>query len=358
VIAGRRTTCARSAAQGAARSTALGRRRLLSLAGGALVGRVLTGPAHAQTAPLILRIGTGGAAGTYFPIGRLIAEAISGPATLGHCDDPAACGISGCVAVAQLSNGSVANAEGIESGALEAALLQSDVAAWAQAGTGIFASRPPMQALRFAAHLYPESLHLVVRRAAGIRHVRDLRGRRVSLDEPGSGTLINARAVLAGYGLTEADLRPEYVKPDVAGERLRADRLDAFFIVAGWPTRAVADILASGDAALLPVGGAEAAAIHARNPFLAPGTIPAAAYPGTPATPTLEVGAQLIVAASLQEGLVYALLAALWSPRAAALLREGHPRGNHILRERALQGRGIPLHPGAERWYREAALLP
>jgi TRAP transporter TAXI family solute receptor len=330
------------------------RQVLLGLAGGALTGAT----ARAQMAPLIVRIGTGGAAGTYFPIGRLIAEAISGPATLAPCADPAACGISGCAAVAQLSNGSVANAEGIEAGDLEAALVQSDVATWAHGGTGVFAGRPAMQALRFAANLYPESLHLVVRKEAGIRHVRELRGRRVSLDEPGSGTLLNARAVLAGYGLGEADLRPEYVKPDIAGERLRADRLDAFFIVAGWPTRAVADILASGDAALLPIGGPEPAAIHQRNPFLSPGTIPASAYAGMPETATLEVGAQLIVAASLPEGLVHALLAALWSPRATALLREGHARGSHILRERALQGRAIPFHPGAERWYRDAALLP
>jgi len=71
----------------------------------------------------------------------------------------------------------------------------------------------------------------------------------------------------------------------------------------------------------------------------------------------VEVGAQLVVAATLPEVLVHALLGALWSPRAAALLREGHARGGHVLRERALQGRGIPFHPGAERWYREAALL-
>ncbi len=357
MVAGRRTTRARSAAHQAAGATALARRQLLTLAGCGLAACALPRPVRAQTTALILRIGTGGASGTYFPIGRLIAEAISGPATLGPCEDPAVCGISGCAAVAQLSNGSVANVDALAEGALEAALVQSDVATWAHTGTGVFAGRPPMEALRFAAHLYPESLHLVVRKAAGVRHVRDLRGRRVSLDEPGSGTLLNARAVLAGYGLAETDLRPEYVKPDIAGERLRADRLDAFFIVAGWPTRAVADILASGAAALLAIGGAEAAAIHARNPFLSPGSIPASAYASTPETPTLEVGAQLIVAASLPDTLVHALLRALWSPRAAALLREGHPRGSHILREHALHGRGIPLHPGAERWYREAALL-
>jgi hypothetical protein len=152
--------------------------------------------------------------------------------------------------------------------------VQSDVATWAHDGTGVFAGRPPLPSLRFAANLYPESLHLVVRKDAGLRRVADLRGRRVSLDEPGSGTLLNARAVLAGHGLAEADLRPEYVKPDIAGERLRGGRLDAFFIVAGWPTRAVEDILASGSAALLAIDGPEAAAIHARNPFLVPGAIP------------------------------------------------------------------------------------
>jgi hypothetical protein len=113
VLAGRGTTRARSGH--------LARRQMmLGLAGGALAAG-FPAVVRAQVASLIVRIGTGGVAGTYFPIGRLIAEAISGPATLAACADPAVCGISGCAAVAQLSNGSVANAEGIESGDLEAA---------------------------------------------------------------------------------------------------------------------------------------------------------------------------------------------------------------------------------------------
>lgn len=314
------------------------------------------GPAHAGE-PAFFRIGTGGAAGTYFPIGTLIAESVSGASDTPACGSVETCGVPGLVAVAQISNGSVANVQAIGAGALEAALVQSDVAFWAYSGTGVFAGKEKIVNLRFVANLYPESMHLVVRRGSGIRTVADLRNRRVSLDEPGSGTLVNARSVLAAYGLSERDLRAEYVKPDLAVERMRAERLDGFFIVAGWPTRAVSEFAASGRIGLVPIADAAVAAVRRTSPFFSPGLIPASAYPGIPETPTLDVGAQLIVSAALSDALVYNFTRALWSARSTQRLRQGHPRGGMIKRETALVGAGIPLHPGAERYYREVGLL-
>ena len=104
-----------------------------------------------------------------------------------------ACGVPGLVAVAIAANGSVANVTDIQAGRLEAGLAQSDVAYWAMSGTGSFDNRAPAGDLRAIAYLYPEAVHLVVRKGSGIRSVADLRGKRVSLDEPGSGTLAAAR---------------------------------------------------------------------------------------------------------------------------------------------------------------------
>ncbi|MFN9971347.1 MAG: TAXI family TRAP transporter solute-binding subunit, partial [Phycisphaerae bacterium] len=136
--------------------------------------------------------------GTYFPVGGMIATAIS---------EASGGGVRGLVATAVASNGSLANIAAIASGHLEAGLSQADVAYWAWSGTGLFAGQPRVQSLRLIANLYPESVHIVTRRGSGIRSVADLAGKRVSLDEPGSGTLIDARIVLAAHGIAETDIR-------------------------------------------------------------------------------------------------------------------------------------------------------
>ena len=99
------------------------------------------------------------------------------------------------------SNGSVANVNGISGGAMESGFSQADVATWAQKGTGIFEGKPNVPGLRLIATLYPESVHVVVRKGSGLKSIADLKGKRGALDEPGSGTLVSARASLAAYGI-------------------------------------------------------------------------------------------------------------------------------------------------------------
>jgi TRAP transporter TAXI family solute receptor len=123
----------------------------------------------------LFRIGTGGEGGTYYPIGGLIARSISQPPGANSCDDPDLCGVSGLVAVAQTANGSVANVRSVAGGRLESGFAQSDVAHWAFTGRGVFADAAPLDNLRAIAALYPETVHVVARREAGIRSVRDLR---------------------------------------------------------------------------------------------------------------------------------------------------------------------------------------
>ena len=187
-------------------------RRTFAIGAGALaLSAVGLKAASAQQA--FFRIGTGGTAGTYYPVGGLIANAISG--TAGDS------GVKGLVATAVSSNGSVANISAIQSGAAESGFSQSDVAYWAQTGTGLYDGKPKVEELRLIATLYPETIHLVARADAGIKSVKDLKGKHVSLDEPGSGTIVDARLVLAAYGLSEKDIKPEYLKPGPAGERLQ-----------------------------------------------------------------------------------------------------------------------------------------
>ncbi len=312
----------------------------------------------AGTMPRFFRIGTGGAAGTYFPLGGLIARAVAESRGAPDClpPQPQPCGVPGLLAVAQNSNGSVANVQAIQTGAMEAGLVQSDIAYSAYSGSGVFAGRPPATQLRFLARLYPEAVHVVARRGAGIQRMTDLAGKRVSLDEPGSGTLAMARALLAAHGLSEAGLQAEYVKPDLAAPRLMAGDLDAFLFVGGWPVREVARLAQEGRVLLLPVTGAAAADLLGRNRFLSRTVIPAGTYPGLGAVETVTVTAQLLASASLPETLVQQVLGQLWSPRGMALVQAGHPRGADLALAQALEGRAIPLHPGAAAFYRAAGL--
>ena len=291
------------------------------------------------------RIGTGGAGGTYYPIGTLLARPLSGV-------------VPGLVAVAETSNGSVSNVRMIGSAQLEAGLVQADVAYWAYTGTEVFKGEPRIATLRAIANLYPESIHIVARKDAAIHAVRDLRGRRVSLDEADSGTIVDARIVLAAYGLDEGDLRPEYIKPNLAVEKMAQGALDAFFFVGGYPAPTIAGFAASGGAVLVPIDGAVADKIARRYRFLSKSVFPAGVYGMKRATPTLEVGAQLLVSAALPDELVYQVTRTLWRKETLDALARGHPKGGLIRPETALKGIAIPLHPGAERYYRGAGALP
>ena len=122
------------------------------------------------------RIGTGGTAGTYYPIGGLIANAISNPPGSRPCDEGGSCGVPGLVATAVASNGSVANINGITSGQMESGFTQSDVAYWAYTGTGVYEGKPKVADLRLIANLYPETIHVVARKGAGINERRRPQG--------------------------------------------------------------------------------------------------------------------------------------------------------------------------------------
>jgi uncharacterized protein len=313
-------------------------------------------PSNAQEMQFF-RIGTGGVAGTYYPIGGLIADIISNPPGARPCGRGGSCGVPGLVAIAQSSNGSVANVDAIHASTLESGFVQSDIAYWAYTGTGIYEGRDKVENLRAIANLYPESIHLVARKDAGINSVKDLAGKRVSLDEPGSGTLVDARIILDAYGLSEDDVHAEYIKPSLAVEKMREGELDAFTIVAGYPTGSVAELCATIGCELVPIDGPEVDSLLAEAQFFARDVIPADTYEGVPETPTLSVGAQWVVGAEVDENLVYGITKALWHENARKLLDDGHAKGRAITLDTALHGIAIPLHPGAERYYREVGLL-
>ncbi len=307
----------------------------------ALTAVALVGAAHAQQ---FFRIGTGGTAGTYYPVGGMIANAVSQPGKI--------------VATAQASNGSVANVNGIAGGSLESGFSQADVATWAQKGTGMYEGKPNVPGLRLIANLYPESVHIVVRKGLNVKTPADLKGKRVALDEPGSGTLINARIILAAYGVQERDIKPEYIKPNQAGDKLKDGSLDAFFFTGGAPAGAIAELASGGTGIeLVPIEGPQADGLRMASPFFAPDVIAADTYKGVGAVKTLAVGAQWVTSDKADAGVVYEITKALYGDAAQKTLAAGHAKGKFITKENAVKGAGIPFHPGAEKFYREAGLI-
>jgi TRAP transporter TAXI family solute receptor len=304
------------------------RRQVLRLGAGLAGAALFHGPTIAQQR--FFRIGTGGTGGTYYPIGGLIGNAISSEN---------------------------ANVNGIIAGAMESGFSQADVNFWAYTGTGIYEGKAKVEELRAIANLYPESVHIVVKKGLGAKSVADLKGKRVSLDEPGSGTLVNAKAILAAYGLSEKDIKPEYLKQQQCAEKLKDGSLDAYFQTTGYPQGTLSELAATNGFELLALAGPEAEQLQARFKFFAADEIPAAVYKDVPAVKTLSVGAQWVTTAKMDDGLVYAVTKALWSDKTRTALDAGHAKGKVIRKETALNGLGIPLHAGAEKFYREAGML-
>ena len=315
--------------------------RLKHIVTAVVASTALLGAAQAQQ---FFRIGTGGTAGTYYPIGGMIANAVSQPGKI--------------IVTAQASNGSLANVNGIAGGAMESGFSQSDVATWAQTGKGLFEGKPSIAELRLIANLYPETIHVVVKKGSGIKSIAELKGKRVALDEPGSGTLVNARLVLAAYGLKESDIKPEYIKPNQASDKMKDGALDAFFFVGGAPAGAIAELASSGAGIeLLPITGAQADTLRRGNPFFANDSVPAATYKDVAAVNTLSVGAQWVTSAKADAETVYQITKSLYSDATQKALAAGHAKGKLITVKNAVLGAGIPFHPGAERFYKEAGVL-
>jgi uncharacterized protein len=309
--------------------------------GMATLGVMAAGSIQAQQ---FFRIGTGGTAGTYYPIGGMIANAVSQPGKI--------------VATAQATNGSVANVNGIVSGSMESGFSQADVATWAYTGTGIWEGRPKVGDLRLIANLYPESVHIVVKKGSGIKTVADLKGKRVALDEPGSGTLINAKIILAAYGLKEADIKPDYIKPNQAADKLKDGSLDAFFFTGGAPAGAIAELASSGGGIeLVAIDGPQAEGLRQASPFFSSDTIAAETYKGIGVTKTLAVGAQWVTTTKADTETVYQITKAMFSEAAQKAIKAGHAKGAFINLGNAVKGAGIPFHPGAEKFYKEAGAL-
>lgn len=302
------------------------------------------------------RIGTGGAGGTYFPIGGLIANAISAPPGSTPCDKGGACGVPNLVAIAQTTNASVANVTGVQGGQMESGLAAADIVFQAVNGQGRFDKK--YDKVRVIANLFPEHMHLVLPKGGKLAGIKDLKGKRVGIFQAGSGTQVVVLELLKIYGITKSDIQAAELNPQQSADRMADGQLDAFFIVGGTPLSAISQLAATKGMDLYALTDEEIAAFLKVVPYYYQDTIKAGTYEGQKAEiKTVAVGAQWVVSADVPEKLVYDVTAALWNDNTRKLLDSGHSKAKDIQLNSALKAVNTPLHPGSEKFYKEKGVL-
>ena len=330
------------------------------IAGATLLGAALIGSSAAAQDMKFFRIGTGGAGGTYFPIGGIIANAISNPPGSRACEEGGNCGVPGLVAMAQSTNASAHNVNAILEELMEAGLSGAATLHFAYNGVGKFEGNAKPD-LRVIANLYPEDLHLVLPKGATLDGIADLKGKRVGIAQAGSGTQIAVELILADHGVTRDNIDEAELNNAQSAERLADGQLDAYFYAAGTPVAAMIQLDSTKGMELYSFTDEEVKMANASVPYYIPSQIPAGTYPGVEYdVDTVAVSGILVTNANQDEELIYEITKALWSPTARKLLDNGHAKGKVITLETALDGIdgiGVPLHPGAERFYKEQGMI-
>ena len=332
-------------------------RSVTSLAAAAAIALTTAGAAVAQDMTFF-RIGSGSAGGTYFPIAGLIANAVSNPPGSRPCAEGGSCGVPGLVAVAQSSNASVANVTAVQSGQIESGLAAADIVYTAYNGTGAFEEQGAYDKLRVIANLFPEHMQLVLPEGGELGSIAELKGQRVGIAQAGSGTQVVVLELLELFDITRDDIQAAELNNTQSAERLADGQLDAYFYVAGTPTAAMVQLAATRGIELYSFSEEEIAAFLEVVPYYYEAEIPAGTYEGVDYdVQTVAVGAQWVTSSDQPEQLVHDITAAMWNDNSRKLFDNGHAKGADITPDTALTGVLTPLHPGAERFYREAGLI-
>ncbi len=312
----------------------------------ALVASVaLAGTAAAQDR-IFFGIATGGTGGTYYPLGGMLAQLISNKATVGG---------KKLSATAETSGASVANAQLLGRKDIESAFVAADILDAAFKGTGQFDGKP-LKNLRALGALYPEQVQLITLASANVRTFRDLKGKSVSSGSPGSGQWQLLGDLLEAYGMTRKDIGEDLSSFAQSVDKIKDGNLTASLITAGAPTSSITDLANAREIRIVPLAGPEIEALRKKQPYYASVTLPANTYKGQAApVETLAVMAIWATHDGLSDQMAYEVTKALFEN--TEILGQVHPKGKEISLKTALLSVSIPLHPGAERYYREKGLI-
>jgi uncharacterized protein len=315
-------------------------RKLYSTIVGLLLACALAMPASA--AEQFINVLTGGTSGVYYPLGVALAGVI-GKA------------LPTVKTSAQATKASVENLNLLEAGRGEVAFTLGDSLSDAWKGNEEAGFKTPLKKLRGIAAIYPNYIQIVARADSGIKTLADLKGKKISVGAPKSGTELNARAVLAAAGITYKDFsKVEYLPFGESVELMKNRQLDVTLQSAGLGVASLKDLSTSMDIVVVAIPADIVKKIN--DPAYIAAAIPANTYTGqTSAVPAIAVQNYLVTRDDLSADIVYGITKAFWT--GLDQLSNAHVAAKSIDIKHALDGMPVPLHPGAERYYREAGIV-
>ncbi|SMC21045.1 hypothetical protein SAMN02746041_01109 [Desulfacinum hydrothermale DSM 13146] len=313
----------------------------------ALIMGGLVVPAQAKTT--FVTIGTGGITGVYYPTGGAICRIVNKKR-----DE------YGIRCTVESTGGSVFNINAVLAGDLEFGICQSDRQYQAINGLAEWKDKGPQKDLRAIFSIHPESITLVAAEDAGIKSIKDLKGKRVNIGNPGSGQRQNSIDALTAFGINwEKDIHAEQVKAAEAPGLLQDGRIDAFFYTVGHPSGAIKEATAGRrKVRIVPIEGPELQALLNKYPYYAKATIPIKFYPratNKEDVPTFGVKATFVTSAKVPEKVVYAIVKEVFDNLEA--FKKLHPAYSVLTKENMLEGLSAPFHPGALKYYKEVGLM-
>lgn len=285
-------------------------------------------------------LATGGTSGTYYSFGGAMAQIINKAA--------------GTNITAQSTGASKENIRLVSSKEAELAIVQNDVLDYASKGIELFDGEKIENVLTIGT-LYPEVVQLVVAADSDIKTVADLKGKKVSVGDAGSGVEANAKQVLEAYGLTFDDIDVRRLSFKESGDAFSNKQLDAFFVTAGVPNTAIVELSVKNPVRLLNIDGEQMKALQAKYPFYTEATIPKDVYKTSEDIKTIAIQATLVCSAELSEEAVYNITKAIFENLGE--LGTAHAKGKEVSLEKTVQGVSVPFHPGAEKYYKEKGVL-
>ncbi len=292
-----------------------------------------------------ITIGTGGVTGTYYPTGGAICRMMNKNRKT-----------TGVRCSVESTGGSVYNVNTIKAGELDFGISQSDTAYQAYHGEGKFKDKA-IPELRSVMAIYPELLALVVRKDANIKKLTDIKGKKINIDVPGSGTRMTAEIVMNAFGIKKSDLAAaEELKSTEGPTMLKDHKIDGYFGVFGHPTANIKDAANSVDIDLVPIDGKPIDELVKKYPYYAKGVISGSFYKGvTHDTPSIGVKAVLVTSSKTPDKIVYALTKTILDN--FDKFKKLHPAYKTITKESLLDGLAVPQHPGATKAFKEAGLI-
>ena len=311
------------------------------LAVGAVAGAALLVGQAGVRAEQFVNVLTGGTAGVYYPLGVALAK------VYGETIPDARTSV-------QATKASVENLNLLQQGKGEVAFTLGDSLVLGYQGDESAGFAKPLDHLRGVAAIYPNYIQVVATADSGIKTLADLKGKRLSVGAPKSGTELNARAILGAAGISYEDLgKVEYLPFAESVELMKNRQLDATLQSAGLGVASIRDLAASVPITVVAVPAELVAQVG--SPYVA-ATIPAGTYGGQEAdVPTAAVVNFLVTHSEISDDLAYAMTKGLWENLGE--LEAAHAAAKAIKRDQALTGMPVPLHPGAERYYREQGML-